>query len=388
MEFVIRYHFTPGSYDIGVVHEINNKSAQPWVGHSYVRLERTPPEKSSGLAMMPTYTGAVFYSPDKKYEKINFDKIDDARKDGKSYFDAIDREFSGGWIAFIEHYFVAAFIPPKDDVFKYFTQKPSPNGKRYWIGMMSGQKTVQPGEKAQTSLQLYAGPKIQKDLAVIAPGLELSVDYGWLTFLSKPIFWLMGVIHGFIGNWGWSIILLTLTIKLAFYKLSETSYKSMARMKKLAPRMQQINERYADDRQRKGQAMMELYKQEKVNPLGGCLPILIQIPVFIALYYVLLESVELRQAPWIGWITDLSIKDPYFVLPIIMGISMFAQQKLNPTPPDPIQAKMMMILPIVFTFMFLFFPSGLVLYWVVNNLLSITQQWYITKIVLAEKKPT
>jgi len=198
----------------------------------------------------------------------------------------------------------------------------------------------------------------------------------------------MKQIHNFVGNWGWSIILLTLSIKLAFYKLSETSYKSMARMKKLGPRMKQISERYADDRQRKGQAMMELYKKEKINPLGGCLPILVQIPVFIALYYVLLESVELRQAPWILWINDLSIKDPYFVLPIIMGASMLFQQKLNPTPMDPMQAKMMMFLPIVFTVMFLFFPSGLVLYWVVNNLLSIAQQWYITKIVIAEKKPT
>jgi len=390
MEFTIRYTFNAGSYDIGVVHEINNKSQQAWTGHSYVRLERTPPEKSGGLGMVPgnTYTGAVYYSPDKKYDKVDFGEIDDSRKEGMTYFDYINRQFAGGWIAFIEHYFVAAFIPPKDDVFNYFTHKPVPNGNRYWIGMMSLEKTVQPNESLQTSLQLYAGPKIQSRMEKIAPGLELSVDYGWLTFLSKPIFWLMKWIHNFVGNWGWSIIFLTLTIKLAFYKLSETSYKSMARMKKLGPRMQQINERYANDRQRKGQAMMELYKKEKVNPLGGCLPILIQIPVFIALYYVLLESVELRQAPWIGWIADLSIKDPYYILPIIMGISMLAQQKLNPAPMDPIQAKMMMVLPIVFTFMFLFFPSGLVLYWVVNNLLSIAQQWYITRIVIAEKKPT
>ena len=388
VEFVIRYTFTAGSYDIGVTHEINNKSNQPWTGHSYVRLERTPPESSGGLAMMPTYTGAVFYSPDKKYDKIDFDEIDGSRDEGKGFFDAINREFAGGWIAFIEHYFVAAFIPPKDDIYRYFTHKPTASGKRYWIGLMSVERNVQPNQSSKTNLQMYAGPKIQDDLEKLAPGLELSVDYGWLTFLSKPIFWLMKQIHNFVGNWGWSIIFLTLLIKLAFYKLSEASYKSMARMKKLTPRMQQINERYADDRQRKGQAMMELYKKEKVNPLGGCLPILIQIPVFIALYYVLLESVELRQAPWILWINDLSIKDPYFVLPIIMGVSMIAQQRLNPTPLDPIQAKMMMILPVVFTFMFLFFPSGLVLYWVVNNLLSIAQQWYITKIVIAEKKPT
>ena len=388
VEFIIRYTFNAGSYDIQVTHEIVNKSSQAWTGHSYVRLERTPPTESGGLAMMPTYTGAVFYSPDKKYDKIDFDEIDDSRKEGRGYFDAIDREFAGGWVAFIEHYFVTAFIPPKDDVYRYFTHKPTPNGNRYWIGMMSVEKNVQPNESLKTNLQFYAGPKIQDTLEKIAPGLELSVDYGWLTILSKPIFWLMKQIHNVVGNWGWAIILLTLVIKLAFYKLSETSYKSMARMKKLTPRMQQINERYADDRQRKGQAMMELYKKEKVNPMGGCLPILIQIPVFIALYYVLLESVELRQAPWILWYEDLSIKDPYFILPIIMGASMIFQQKLNPTPMDPMQAKLMMFLPIVFTVMFLFFPSGLVLYWVVNNLLSIAQQWYITRIVIAEKRPT
>jgi len=388
VEFIIRYRFTANSYDIDVTHEIVNKSNQPWTGHSYVRLERTPPAKAGGLAMMPTYTGAVYYSPDKKYDKVDFGEIDDSRNNNQGFFDAINREFAGGWIAFIEHYFVAAFIPPKDDVYRYFTHKPSASGNRYWIGLMSVEKKVAPNETASTQLQLYAGPKIQAKLEKIAPGLELTVDYGWLTILSKPIFWLMKQIHNFVGNWGWSIILLTLSIKLAFYKLSETSYKSMARMKKLGPRMKQISERYADDRQRKGQAMMELYKKEKINPLGGCLPILVQIPVFIALYYVLLESVELRQAPWILWINDLSIKDPYFVLPIIMGASMLFQQKLNPTPMDPMQAKMMMFLPIVFTVMFLFFPSGLVLYWVVNNLLSIAQQWYITKIVIAEKKPT
>ncbi len=386
--FVIRYTFTAGSYDINVTHEIINRSSKPWTGHSYVRLERTPPTESGGLAMMPTYTGAVFYSPDNKYEKVDFDDIDDSRNTPGGFFDAIDREYAGGWIAFIEHYFAAAFIPPKDDVYRYFTHKPQASGNRYWIGLMSTQKVLAPGQTDKTRLQLYAGPKIQDNLESLAPGLELTVDYGWLTFLSKPIFWLLDWINSFIGNWGWSIIVLTLLIKLVFYKLSETSYKSMARMKKLTPRMKQISERYADDRQRKGQAMMELYKKEKVNPMGGCLPILIQIPVFIALYYVLLESVELRQAPWILWIEDLSIKDPYFVLPLIMGASMWFQQKLNPAPMDPMQAKLMMFLPIVFTVMFLFFPSGLVLYWVVNNLLSIAQQWYITRIVIAEKKPT
>ncbi len=385
--FTKRFKFTRGSYSIEVSHQIKNLSSVTWTGHSFVRLERVPPESNNGLAMLPTYTGPVFYSPEKKYDKIDFDEIDDSLEPNqKGTLDAINMEFAGGWIAMIEHYFVGAFIPPKDDVYRYFTHKPSRSGNKYWIGMMSTAKTVNPGETLTTNLQLYVGPKIQKDLEVLAPGLELSVDYGWLTVISKPLFWLLDFIHGFVGNWGWAIILLTLTIKLVFYKLSETSYKSMARMKKLAPRMKQISDRYADDRQRKGQAIMEMYKKEKVNPMGGCLPILVQIPVFIALYYVLLESVELRQAPWIFWFQDLSIKDPYFVLPVLMGASMLFQQKLNPPPPDPMQAKMMMMLPFVFTVLFLFFPSGLVLYWVVNNVLSIAQQWYITRIVMDEGK--
>lgn len=384
--FTERFKFTRGSYAIDVTHEINNRSPVTWQGHSFVRLERSPPtEQRGGLGMLPTYTGAVYYSPENKYDKVDFDDIDDSKGPNQpGYYDVINSEFAGGWIAMIEHYFTGAFIPPKDDVYRYFTHRKSSN--RYWIGMMSTEKTIKPNETLATNLVLYAGPKIQSDLEALAPGLELSVDYGWLTFLSKPLFWLLDFIQDYVINWGWAIIILTIMIKLVFYKLSEASYKSMARMKQLAPRMQQINERYAGDRQRKGQAVMELYKKEKVNPMGGCLPILIQIPVFIALYYVLLESVELRQAPWIFWIQDLSIKDPYFVLPLIMGASMFFQQKLNPPPPDPMQAKMMMMLPFVFTILFLFFPSGLVLYWVVNNLLSIAQQWYITRVVMAEKK--
>jgi len=229
---------------------------------------------------------------------------------------------------------------------------------------------------------LYVGPKIQQELEIIAPGLELTVDYGVLTFIAKPIFWLMTKIHNFVGNWGWTIILLTLLIKLVFYKLSEASYKSMANMRKVQPRLAAMKERFGDDRQKMNQAMMKMYKEEKINPLGGCLPILVQIPVFISLYWVLLESVELRQADWIFWFTDLSAKDPYFVLPLLMGITMFIQQKLNPPPMDPMQAKIMQALPIVFTIFFAFFPAGLVLYWVVNNTLSIAQQWYITKIVI------
>jgi YidC/Oxa1 family membrane protein insertase len=238
---------------------------------------------------------------------------------------------------------------------------------------------IQPNEKGELSSKLYVGPKLQTELEKISPGLELTIDYGVLTFLSKPLFWLLNKIHTIVGNWGWSIILLTLIIKLVFYKLSETSYRSMAKMKKFSPKIQSIKERFGDDRQKMNQAMMAMYREEKINPLGGCWPILIQIPVFIALYWVLLESVELRHADFIFWINDLSAKDPYFVLPLIMGASMFFQQKLNPAPPDPVQAKVMQMLPIIFTAFFAFFPSGLVLYWVVNNLLSIAQQWKITK---------
>jgi YidC/Oxa1 family membrane protein insertase len=247
------------------------------------------------------------------------------------------------------------------------------------LGAYSPNKTVSPGEQVNFESRFYAGPKLQHQLEAISKGLELTADYGWLTIIAKPIFWVLEKIHGIVQNWGWSIILLTVLIKLAFYKLSETSYKSMANMKKVAPRLQTLKERYGDDKQRLNQAMMEMYKKEKINPLGGCLPMLVQIPVFISLYWVLLEAVELRQAPWIFWIQDLSIKDPYFVLPLLMGITMFIQQKLNPAPPDPMQAKIMMSLPIVFTIFFAFFPSGLVLYWFTNNLLSILQQWYITK---------
>ena len=326
----------------------------------------------------------AYYSPDEKYQKVKFSKIDDASPQNSSKYDAINRQFAGGWAAMIEHYFVGAWIPPKDAVYRYFTGRLDDN--RYLIGLMSPKQVVPAKGNVQVSADLFVGPKLIKALDKVAPGLDLSVDYGYMSFISKPLFKVLSWIHGVVGNWGWSIILLTLFIKLAFYKLSETSYKSMANMRKLQPRLAAIKQRFGDDKQKYQQAMMEMYKKEKINPLGGCLPILIQIPVFIALYYMLLESVELRQASWIFWIKDLSVKDPFFVLPIIMGISMLAQQKLNPTPVDPMQAKIMMALPVVFTFLFLFFPSGLVLYWVVNNLLSIAQQWYITRVVIKESK--
>ncbi|MCB1805217.1 MAG: membrane protein insertase YidC, partial [Candidatus Competibacteraceae bacterium] len=276
---------------------------------------------------------------------------------------------------------LGAWIPAQDELNKFYSR--ALGDGRYRLGMVSAEQTIAAGQTGTFATQLYVGPKIQERLEGLAPNLSRTVDYGWLWFIAEPLFVILKWLHGLLGNWGWSIILLTVMIKAVFFKLSETSYRSMANMRKLAPKLQQMKERYGDDRAKLNQAMMEMYKKEKINPLGGCLPILVQIPVFIALYWMLLESVELRQAPWLGWIQDLSTKDPFYILPLIMGVSMFIQQRLNPTPPDPIQAKVMMALPIVFTFFFLWFPSGLVLYWVVNNVLSIAQQYVITKRVEA-----
>jgi YidC/Oxa1 family membrane protein insertase len=272
---------------------------------------------------------------------------------------------------------VGALIPERSKADRYYTK--ALDDSRFVIGMIAPDRTVAPGASTVFRIRLYLGPKLQDVMKRVAPGLELTVDYGKLTVLAEPVFWLLKTIHGLIGNWGWAIILVTMLIKLAFYKLSETSYRSMANMRKLAPRLKSLKERYGDDRQKLNQAMMELYKKEKINPLGGCLPIVVQIPVFIALYWVLLDSVELRQAPFILWIHDLSAPDPFYILPLLMGVTMLIQQKLNPAPMDPIQAKVMMVLPVVFTVFFAFFPSGLVLYWVVNNTLSITQQSVITR---------
>jgi YidC/Oxa1 family membrane protein insertase len=280
----------------------------------------------------------------------------------------------------LEHYFVSAWVPPQDQQNTYYSMENDQAGTpSYILGVRSPVKEIAPGATETFKSQLWIGPKIQDDLEKIAKGLDLTVDYGIFAVVSKPIFWVMQTIHSFVGNWGWSIILLTLFIKLLFFWPSAASYKSMAKMKAVAPKMKEITERFSSDPQAKQKAMMELYKKEKINPLGGCLPILIQIPVFMGLYWVILESVELRQAPWILWYKDLSIMDPYFILPLLMGASMFLQQKLNPPQMDPMQQKIFQLLPIIFTFMFLWFPAGLVLYWVVNNVLSIAQQWFINK---------
>ena len=368
VEVTKRYRFRRGDYLFDLEHEVKNGSPVEWKGRQYRQFQRAEVPRKGGLGTVYTYTGGVIYSPEEKYEKIPFDDMAEQN---------LSRTITDGWAAMIQHYFLGAWIPERGEPNHYYS-KALGNGL-YVLGLIGPDRSLAPGERTVFKTQAYVGPKVQDRLEKIAEGLELTVDYGLLTVLAKPIFWLLEKIHALVGNWGWSIILLTLVIKLAFYKPSEMSYRSMAQMRKLAPRLQKLKERYGDDKQKLNQAMMELYRTEKINPLGGCLPILIQIPVFIALYWVLLESVEMRQAPFILWITDLSARDPYFVLPVIMGITMLIQQKLNPAPMDPIQAKVMMVLPIVFTVFFAFFPSGLVLYWVTNNVLSIAQQWVITR---------
>ncbi len=361
--------FTRNSHIIDVEYDVVNQSSQPWQGSQYRQIVRTPPAERSGMdVMMYTFNGAAYYSEEDKFEKIDLDDIED---------DPLSRDVKGGWIGMIQHYFLSAWIPDQSEINNFYIR--GLKGNRYAVGMISPEALVQPGQSGRFASRFYAGPKEQQVLENLAPGLDLSVDYSWLTIIAKPIFWLMTFIHdNIVGNWGWSIILLTLTIKLALFKLSEYGYRSMANMRRVQPKLMSLKERFGDDKQRMQRAMMELYKKEKINPMSGCFPILLQIPVFIALYWVLLESVELRHAPFVLWINDLSAKDPYFVLPIIMGATMFFQQKLNPAPMDEMQQTIMKVLPVLFTIFFLFFPSGLVLYWVVNNVLSIAQQWVIT----------
>jgi len=367
------FTFYPGRYDIDIEHRVANNSGKEWKGRQYGQLQRKEREEDSDTTFIRTYTGGVIYNEEDKYEKISFEDM---------YEDNLSLEAKGGWSALIQHYFLSAWVPPGEDQNHFYTK--SLSDYRFVIGSYSSQVEVQPGDHKVLSSIFYSGPKIQQDLEVITPGLELTVDYGFLTVIAKPIFWLLGKFHGYLNNWGWSIICVTCVIKLLFYKLSETSYRSMARMRKIQPKMTSIRERFGEDKQRMNQEIMALYKREKVNPLGGCFPILVQIPVFISLYWVLLESVELRQAPFIFWLQDLSLKDPFFILPLLMGFSMWIQQKLNPAPIDPVQEKVMKMFPFIFTVFFMFFPSGLVLYWVVNNTLSILQQWYITRKIVAE----
>ena len=370
IQVIKTYEFKRGDYLVKVNHRVSNQTNENWTGSQYRQLQRSRPLETSKL--LYTYTGSVVYNDAIKYEKIDFDDMENSN---------FQLESSGGWVAMIHHYFLSAWVAkPEETNLLYSIANTKRYPATYTIGMRSDNLTVAAGSESEFNSELFMGPKIVKRLEQISPGLDLTVDYGALTFLSKPLYWLLSFFNGLVGNWGVAIILLTLLVKAVFYKLSEKSYKSMARMRKVGPRLKTLKERYGDDRQKMNQAMMELYKTEKINPMGGCLPMLVQMPVFIALYWALLESVDLRQAPFIFWIQDLSVRDPYFILPIIMGISMVIQQKLSPTPmADPVQAKMMMALPLVFTVFFAFFPSGLVLYWVANNILTISQQWVITK---------
>lgn len=367
------YTFKRGSYLIDVSYEINNASKATVAPHGYFQILRDgkePDSHTSGAFGVTTFTGPAVYTAADHYQKVHFADID---KDKAKYAHKADN----GWIGLVQHYFFSAWLPQGKAEREFYIDRMDSN--LYRAGVKFALPAVEAGQTAKVNVPLYAGPQEQEKLEAIAPGLDLVVDYGWLTIIAAPLFWVMQLFHGFIGNWGWTIIALTVMLKLIFFPLSAASYKSMAKMRLVMPQMTRIKETYKDDRTKMNVEMMELYKREKINPLGGCLPVVVQIPVFIALYWVLLGTVEIRNAPWLGWITDLSVQDPYYVLPILMGVTMFFQTRLNPTPPDPVQAKIMTWMPIAFTFMFLWFPAGLVLYWTVNNLLSIAQQWYITK---------
>ncbi|MCX4189861.1 membrane protein insertase YidC [Methylophaga sp. OBS3] len=361
------YTFKRDSYLVDVRYDVENDGAEAFSANPYAQFNRTRPGDDSML--LYTYTGAVFSSDQNEYKKVDFDELDKT---------AYRTESTGGWAAMIQHYFVAALLPQSDAGQLRFYGN-AINSSNYTAGMFLPQLTAAPGESASAEYRMYMGPKETHRLEDAAENLDLTVDYGVLTIISKPLFMIMEWFHKLTGNWGWSIVLLTILIKMVFFKLSAKSYRSMAGMRKLTPKLTALKERYGDDKQKFNQAMMDLYRTEKINPLGGCLPILVQMPVFLAFYWVLVESVELRQADFILWINDLTAIDPYFVLPVLFGLTMFFQQKLNPMPQDPAQAMMMKIFPIVFTVFFAFFPAGLVLYWLVNNMLSIAQQWYITR---------
>lgn len=366
------YHFVRGDYRVKVSYDIKNNSAQPWSGVLFGQLKRDnskDPSSDNHSFGMVTFLGAAYWTEEQNYNKIALTDFAD---------EPVSKAVTGGWVAMVQHYFVSAWIPDAKTR-NHISTRDDNNGAEHNIGFTGTPLSIAPGASGQLSADFYAGPKIQDNLKALSPGLELTVDYGWLWPIAQFLFWLLKTIHGFLGNWGWSIVMLTVLVKGAFFHLSAKSYRSMANMRRVMPEMQRMKEQYGNDRAKLSQAMMDLYKKEKINPLGGCLPILVQMPVFIALYWTLMESVELRHAGWILWIKDLSLMDPWFVLPLLMGVTMFAQQMLNPAPQDPMQARVMKLMPIIFTVFFLWFPAGLVLYWLVNNLLSIGQQWVITR---------
>jgi YidC/Oxa1 family membrane protein insertase len=372
------------SFTVGVRHEINNQSAAPWRGSQYRQMQRVPPPKPHAFAFndpeLYAYVGAAIYSPDEKFQKLKFDNFLE---------EPYQRTFAGGWSAMQQHYFVGAWVPDAAEQTSYETAILQPNGSlptRYLMRQKSPPIEIAPGATQSIGARLYLGPKLQNELPKVAPGLQYTVDYGMVAFIAQPLFWVLSQIHKLVGNWGVAIMLLTLLVKLAFYRLSESQYRSMAKMRKLQPRLEQLKERYGDDRQKMAQAQMDLFKQEKVNPIGGCLPILLQLPVFFALYWVIFEAVELRQAPFFLWIPDLSLKDPLYILPVLNVAVMWYTQKLSPTPGmDPVQKKVLQTMPLIFGVMFAFFPAGLVLYWLTNGVLGLIQQVVITKRIEASK---
>ncbi len=371
------YTFHRGRHDIEVTHKVENIGDAPVTPSVYLQIVRDGNKPEGESSLYYTYTGPAVYTDLEKFRKVEFSAIEKNKPE-------LPKAANDGWVGMIQHYFATAWVPEKGER-QFYARSVDKN--LYSIGTLLPLGTVAPGAAATGKATLYIGPQSQQALEAIAPGLDLVVDYGWLTFLAKPIYWLLEFLYRIVGNWGWAIVLLTVLIKAAFYPLSAASYKSMAKMKEVTPRLTKLREQYGDDKQKLNAAMMELYRNEKINPLGGCLPILVQIPVFISLYWVLLASVEMRNAPWTLWVTDLATPDPWFILPLLMMATMWIQYKLNPVPPDPVQAKVMMFMPLIFGVMFFFFPAGLVLYWLTNNILSIAQQWYVTKQIAKAKKP-
>lgn len=369
------YVLRRGQYRIDLEYAVDNRGTAPWRAASYAQILRDDPPVERSMFSVESYAfqGPAYYDGT-KYQKLDREDAEDR---------ALSRDITGGWIAGMQHHFTTAVVPAAGQSYKYTLQT---EGQQYLLTVAGPAVEVAPQSGATFKETLFVGPKLQAQLETTGPRLDLVADYGVLTLLAKPLFWMLEKAHSMVGNWGWAIVIVTFLLKLLFYPLSESSGKSMAKMRLLAPRVKNLQETYKDDREKLGRAMMDLYKREKVNPVSGCLPILIQMPVFFAFYWVLLESVEMRQAPFMGWIQDLSAKDPWFVLPVIMAVAMFIQTKLNPTPPDPIQAKVFMILPIVMSLTFAFFPAGLVLYWVTNTVLSILQQWNINRRIEAEAK--
>ena len=368
VKLVKTYTLKRGAYDVAVKHEIVNTGTAPVAPRLYLQLVRDGSKLPGESAFYSTFTGPAVYTDEKKFQKVEFSDVDKNKAE-------FQKESKSGYVAMVQHYFASAWILPAGVQRELFVRKPDNN--RYAAGMITSPEAVAPGATQSVTATFFAGPQEEKMLEGVAPGLDLVKDYGWLTILAKPLYWLMDKLHGVLGNWGWSIMALVLVIKIAFYWLQAKGYESMAKMKAINPRVMAMRERLKDNPQQMQMEMMKLYREEKVNPIGGCLPILVQVPVFIALYWVLLSSVEMRHAPWIGWIQDLSAADPYYILPIVMTLTTLLQTALNPVPPDPMQAKLMWFMPLIFSVMFFVFPAGLVLYWITNNVLSIAQQWLI-----------